>query len=80
MKETFSLVVGCRLEWDRWTDRDTVVCSSMEQYREYEALYNSVSEEELGSIVRKTGCLSPCHYTEYRSEWTRVSVQCMSTV
>ena len=34
--------------------------------RQFEVIYNDMHEEDLKSVVERTGCLAPCSYTEYR--------------
>ena len=52
--------------------------------RRYEKLYNNLVIEDLDGIYKRTGCLKPCHYTEYslvgeilagRDNFTSVYVQ-----
>ena len=58
--------VGCRLTWDRWSDRRRQVCQTMEEYSRFEDLYERISDKATPFIEKTSGCIQPCFYKEYR--------------
>ena len=66
VKQSFSGQAGCRLPWDSWSDQDSQVCTSLEQYKQFESLYESISDTAGSFIEEVTGCIKPCSYKEYK--------------
>ena len=67
IKNSISRRIGCRLEWDIWSSKDIPFCTKVDQLLRFEHEYNNVSDNwEQSEIVEHTGCLAPCHYTEYK--------------
>ena len=66
MRNTIAKRIGCRPEWDMWSDSERQVCTEMDQlvklYAEFDGLYNLEKKE----LARQTGCLLPCSYKEYQ--------------
>ena len=55
------------MEWDAWSSEDIPVCTSLKQLLQFEQEHAFVADYwEQSSIVRHTGCLTPCRYTEYK--------------
>ena len=57
--------VGCHPSWDNIFD-NYPNCSTMDQIRQHEELYEFYYNEDKNTIQEKTGCLEPCDYYEYR--------------
>ena len=54
------------MEWDDWSSDDIPVCTSVQQLLQFEQEHFHVSDYwEQNAIVRHTGCLTPCRYTQY---------------
>ena len=67
IKNSFSASVGCRLPWDRWSDQEKTMCTTMSQFRHFEKLYDSISNSATAGVEKVTGCKKPCQYYEYRT-------------
>ena len=67
IKNTFSKTVGCRLPWDRWSDQKQPLCTSLDQFRQFEELYGNISSSATEGVEKATGCKKPCQYYEYRT-------------
>ena len=67
IKNSFSKSVGCRRPWDRWSDQERSLCTSMEQFRQFEKLYGKISNSVTSGVEKATGCEKPCQYYEYRA-------------
>ena len=59
-------MIGCRLTWDSWSSTTIPVCGTSEQLLQFEKMYEMIDTMEMQSIVKITGCLPPCSYTEYK--------------
>ena len=66
IKNSISGMIGCRLTWDSWSARTIPVCWTSEQLLLFEKMYEMIDTLEMQSIIKITGCLPPCSYTEYR--------------
>ena len=66
IKNSISRKIGCRLEWDSWSSRDIPLCSTLEHLDRFEKEYEKVNRLWKPNIVKNTGCLIPCSYTEYK--------------
>ena len=66
MKSSVSRLVGCRMEWDRWSPADIPVCDTVEQILRFEDEYSAIELWDKRNISNYTGCLIPCRYAEYR--------------
>ena len=66
IKNSISRMIGCRLEWDSWSSRDIPLCSTLEHLDRFEKEYEKVNRLWKPNIVKNTGCLIPCSYTEYK--------------
>ena len=69
-KEKLSEKVGCRLPWDRWSKQDRVICTSEQEFGQFEQIYLRLYNAEYDEIVELTGCLQPCTYNEYKFAFT----------
>ena len=65
IKNIISRKIGCRLECDSWSSRDIPLCTTVEQLERIDKEYLNHAYLHQRSIVKKTGCLIPCSYTEY---------------
>jgi hypothetical protein len=68
VKESFSSRVGCRLPWDRWSNPARPVCTTFDQFRQFEDFYDALIDKSTSWIEALTKCLKPCRYKEYRHE------------
>ena len=66
VKENLSEKVSCRLPWDKWSQQKRSVCTSEEQFNQFELLYSSLLNAEAEVITERTGCKIPCNYKEYK--------------
>ena len=66
VKEKLSEKVGCRLPWDKWSRQKRSVCTSEEQFNQFELLYASLLNADTDVITKRTGCKIPCNYKEYK--------------
>ena len=66
IRNSFSQKIGCRPEWDRWSDQERQVCTEMEQLKKIEKKFYELSNLEEMDITDHTGCLLPCRYKEYQ--------------
>ena len=66
IRQHFSQEVGCRPQWDGWSSHGGPVYTKMEQLKELEKKFYSLSEIERENIQRLTGCQLPCNYNEYQ--------------
>ena len=67
IKNTISRRIGCRLEWDHWSSGDIPLCTTLDQLFLFQSDYYNISEMwQQSEIAEYTGCLVPCHYTEYQ--------------
>ena len=58
--------MGCRLAWDSWSQRSRPLCATIDQFSQFERLYESISDTALHYIEEASGCFKPCFYKEYR--------------
>ena len=65
IRDHFSQEVVCRPQWDGWSSHGGPVCTKMEQLKELEKKFYSLSEMERENIQRLTGCQLPCKFNEY---------------
>ena len=65
VRESLSSQVGCRTKWDRWSHKDIPLCTEMEQFNNYENLYDIIYERSLKTISKLTKCSKPCFYRRY---------------
>ena len=66
IKNSLSSKIGCRLTWDTWSSKTIPLCGTSEQLLQFEKMYEMIDTIEMKSIIKITGCLPPCSYTEYR--------------
>jgi hypothetical protein len=66
IKNSISIRIGCRMEWDRWSSSDIPVCTTVEQLERFDAEYKNLWMLWQTRIVENTGCLVPCSYTNYK--------------
>jgi hypothetical protein len=66
VKNSISRRVGCRMEWDVWSSRDIPVCTRVEQLERFDKEYFGLWGLPQPYVVKNTGCLKPCSYTEYK--------------
>ena len=67
VRNSLTSEVGCRLPWDLWSSSYFPLCSKMDQLNMFHRLYFVMSvSKELEDIIKKTGCLAPCEYKEYK--------------
>ena len=65
IKNSLSIRIGCRLEWDAWSSKDIPECSTVDQLIKFEEEYRKLDTMDQWHVVNSTGCLTPCSYTEY---------------
>ena len=65
-KEKLSEKVGCRLPWDRQSKQDRVICTTEQEFGQFEQIYRKLFNAEYDETVEMTGCLQPCYYNEYK--------------
>ena len=66
VKEKLSEKVGCRLSWDKWSRQERDVCSTDQQFREFDKIYKELMVVVMEEITEITGCKKPCTYNEYK--------------
>ena len=66
IKNSISRVVGCRMEWDTWSDPAWPVCQRVDQIKMVEAEYFKLEESVQAEIVNNSDCPLPCRYKEYQ--------------
>jgi hypothetical protein len=66
VKNSISGKIGCRLEWDAWSQRDIPLCTRVEQLRRFEEECTNLYYLHQPDIAKNTGCLIPCSYAEYK--------------
>ena len=66
IKEKLSKKIGCRLPWDKWNPQERPVCTSEEQFNQFEELYGKLANSDVDRIVQVTGCKEPCNFKEYK--------------
>ena len=66
VKENLSEKVGCRLPWDKLSRQDRPVCSTPEQFNQFEEIYKALVNTDAERIEKTTGCKKPCQYKEYK--------------
>ena len=66
IKNSISRKIGCRLECDIWSSKDIPLCSTVTQLERFDTEYQKIWFAYQSSIVKNTGCLVPCRYTEYK--------------
>ena len=57
--------VGCHPSWDNFFN-DYPNCTTIDQIKQHEELYEFYYFEDKNRIQEKTGCLEPCDFFEYR--------------
>ena len=66
VRNSISRKIGCRLVWDTWSSRDIPLCWTQDQLQQFEKeMYDINDNWEKSVLVEYTGCLTPCHYTQY---------------
>ena len=66
VKDTLAERVGCRTKWDLKSSSSRPLCRSMDQFQQYEELWQRLSILEAKGIFQETGCIKPCTYNDYR--------------
>jgi hypothetical protein len=66
VKNSISKKIGCRLEWDSWSSKDIPDCTTVDQILHFEKEYQEFYHFQEDVILKYTGCLPPCSYTEYK--------------
>ena len=66
VKETLAERVGCRTKWDLESSSSRPLCRSLDQFQQYEELWQRLSFLEAAGIFQETGCFKPCNYNDYR--------------
>ena len=60
--------VGCKLPWENQITDKVDNCNDLASVRKIIELYKHVESVQIPMISRKTGCLPPCIYKEYKIE------------
>ena len=66
IQNSLSNKVGCRQEWDMWSDPETPACTEMGQLKQLYDEGMKIHQLEKKKLASKTGCLLPCRYKEYQ--------------
>ena len=66
IKEKLSKKLGCRLPWDKWSQQERAVCTSEDQFNQFESSYGELANADIDRIVQVTGCKEPCNFKEYK--------------
>ena len=66
IRDGISKKIGCRPEWDGWSDPGRTLCTRIEQLFEYEEKFSGITNLLKSDIIKHTGCLLPCRYKEYK--------------
>jgi hypothetical protein len=67
VRNSLSRKVGCRLPWDLRSSSNIPLCLEMNQIKTFEKLIFEMSYGgSLEAITKKTGCISPCKFKEYK--------------
>jgi hypothetical protein len=66
IRNKLSQKIGCRPEWDSWSDKTRQVCSQMEQLIQFEKEYTEIALLNQREIPKHTGCPIPCKHFEYK--------------
>ena len=64
VRNSISQAVGCRVEWDTWTDNKLPVCNKTEQLIDHENQYFMFDNYHQSEILSNLDCLLPCSYKE----------------
>ena len=51
---------------DRWSRQDGLVCTTREQFKQFDLMFTTFMITEIDEIERMTSCLKPCAYKEYK--------------
>ena len=66
IKEKLSEKLGCRLPWDKWSQQKRAVCTTEDQFNQFESSYGELANADIDRIVQVTGCKEPCNFKEYK--------------
>ena len=66
IRDRISKKIGCRPEWDGWSDLGRTLCTRIEQLFEYEDTIRGITNLLKSDITKHTGCPLPCRYKEYK--------------
>ena len=66
IKEKLSKKIGCRLPWDKLSQQERSICTSEEEFNQFEELYGKLANADVDRIVQVTGCKEPCIFKEYK--------------
>ena len=69
-KEKLSEQVGCRLPWDNWVKQDLAICTTVQEFGQFEEIYKKLYIKEYSEILQTIGCPRPCAYKEYKFAFT----------
>ena len=64
VKESLVRQVGCKRPWDKGIQQE--ICTTREQFKQLDLLYQKLMMIEVKEIEGSTGCLKPCMYNEYK--------------
>ena len=67
VKKNITQKVGCRPQWDSEGHKDRK-CTTKDQIIKHLKLHSNLSVAEQKLVIKMTGCLLPCTYTEYKDE------------
>ena len=67
IKNSLNKKIGCRIQWDEWSDLSWPVCVHRDQFQRFEIEYDKLSRMPRGDLVEYTGCERPCHYREFQT-------------
>lgn len=65
--------IGCRPPWDTLSSME--ICDTTEEITEYFEKLNKNFVNEQKVIVESTGCLIPCRFREYKTEWEPFEIE-----
>ena len=66
IRESIIGKIGCRPEWDTWSNQGMPICMEMKQLLRYNDEFNEMLNLDQVDITNHTGCLLPCRYKEYK--------------
>ena len=64
-----------RLPWDTWSAPSRPICTNLDQVTLHEKEYYALADMKRGEVLTNTGCLLPCHFREFKSVGTPVTIQ-----
>ena len=66
IKESLAAKAGCRLPWDTLSSQKRPICTTLDQYKIFSTVFETLRDAAMKGIKDMTGCSKPCTYKDYQ--------------